>query len=129
MERAGALVASFSLGDLAVIEQVSATLPIACVEGWSANRRWTGVRVRDVLDAAGLEPDGVEEVEVHSVQRGGRYRRSVLSRSLVLDRDCLLAMAVDGEPLHPDHGAPIRLIAPNRPGVLQTKWVDRLVVR
>ena len=31
--------------------------------------------------------------------------------------------------LHLDHGYPLRLIGPNRPGVLQTKWVTRLVVR
>jgi hypothetical protein len=129
VERGGRLQASFTLADLAAIEQVSATLPIACVEGWSANVRWNGVRVRDVLSAAGIDPDGVAEVVVQSVQRGGRYRRSVLSSSVVRDRDCLLATGVDGEPLHPDHGAPIRLIAPNRPGVLNTKWVHRLDVR
>ena len=36
---------------------------------------------------------------------------------------------LDGEPLALDHGYPVRLIGPNRPGVLQTKWVTRLVVR
>lgn len=38
-------------------------------------------------------------------------------------------MDIDGEPLHIDHGFPCRLIAPNRPGVLQTKWVTTLEVR
>jgi DMSO/TMAO reductase YedYZ molybdopterin-dependent catalytic subunit len=46
----------------------------------------------------------------------------------VRDPLTLLALQLDGEPLHPDHGYPLRLIAPNRPGVLQTKWVTRLVV-
>ncbi len=45
------------------------------------------------------------------------------------DPDTLLALRVDGERLHLDHGYPLRLIGPNRPGVLQTKWVTRLVVR
>ena len=40
----------------------------------------------------------------------------------------LLALRLGGEPLHPDHGYPCRLIAPNRPGVLQTKWVGALTV-
>jgi DMSO/TMAO reductase YedYZ molybdopterin-dependent catalytic subunit len=40
----------------------------------------------------------------------------------------LLAVELDGQPLHIDHGFPVRLIGPNRPGVLQTKWVSRLVV-
>ncbi|MFI1769566.1 molybdopterin-dependent oxidoreductase, partial [Streptomyces sp. NPDC020800] len=34
----------------------------------------------------------------------------------------------NGEELSPDHGYPVRLMAPNRPGVLQTKWVGRLEV-
>jgi DMSO/TMAO reductase YedYZ molybdopterin-dependent catalytic subunit len=42
--------------------------------------------------------------------------------------DCLLALMVNGEPLADDHGAPLRLIAPNRPGVMQTKWVTALEV-
>jgi DMSO/TMAO reductase YedYZ molybdopterin-dependent catalytic subunit len=40
----------------------------------------------------------------------------------------LLALLLDGEPLAIDHGYPCRLIAPDRPGVLQTKWVSRLEV-
>ena len=43
--------------------------------------------------------------------------------TVLADADTLLAMQVDGEPLTLDHGFPLRLIAPNRPGVLQTKWV------
>jgi DMSO/TMAO reductase YedYZ molybdopterin-dependent catalytic subunit len=40
----------------------------------------------------------------------------------------LLALRVNGQTLAPDHGYPARIIAPNRPGVLQTKWVDSLEV-
>lgn len=39
-----------------------------------------------------------------------------------------LTLRLDGAPLAPDHGYPLRLIAPNRPGVLQTKWVTKVVV-
>ena len=49
-------------------------------------------------------------------------------RSRPRDADTLLALEVDGETLAIDHGYPLRLIAPNRPGVNQTKWVTRLVV-
>jgi DMSO/TMAO reductase YedYZ molybdopterin-dependent catalytic subunit len=41
----------------------------------------------------------------------------------------LIALRLNGAVLHVDHGYPARLIAPNRPGVLQTKWVGRLTVR
>jgi DMSO/TMAO reductase YedYZ molybdopterin-dependent catalytic subunit len=41
----------------------------------------------------------------------------------------LIALRLGGEPLALDHGYPARLIAPNRPGVMQTKWVGRITVR
>jgi DMSO/TMAO reductase YedYZ molybdopterin-dependent catalytic subunit len=44
------------------------------------------------------------------------------------DRMTLIALRVNGEPLHADHGYPCRLIAPSRPGVLQTKWLSRIEV-
>ncbi len=44
---------SFSRSDLERLDQHTARLPIACVEGWSASGRWTGVRVRDLLDLVG----------------------------------------------------------------------------
>lgn len=40
----------------------------------------------------------------------------------------LLALQVGGEELHLDHGFPVRLIAPNNPGVPQTKWVGTVEV-
>ena len=101
--------------------------PIACVEGWSRSARWRGVGVGDLLALAGAG-DAETGVQVESLQRGGRYRRSTLNSSHVRDPETLLALEVNGERLHLDHGYPVRLIAPNLPGVLQTKWVARLVV-
>jgi DMSO/TMAO reductase YedYZ molybdopterin-dependent catalytic subunit len=115
------------LAALRGMEQHSARLPIACVEGWSTSQSWTGIRVRDLLDRAGASPDA--SVRVDSLQRRRSYRSSQLNPWHAHDPDTLLALAVNGEPLHLDHGYPLRLIGPNRPGVMQTKWVTRLVVR
>ncbi len=117
----------FSLSDLQAMDQVTRELPIACVEGWSASAVWSGVSVRSVLDAAGVG-DGVG-VTVRSAQASGLYRSSEIDAALAEREDCLLALRVNDEPLADDHGAPLRLIAPNRPGVMQTKWVVRLEVR
>jgi Oxidoreductase molybdopterin binding domain len=117
---------ALSLADLRDMPAREATLPIACVEGWSASARWRGVPVRDLLERAGAPPGA--RVTVESLQEGGRYRTSELAGAQLDDADTLLALDLDGEPLHLDHGFPVRLIAPNRPGVLQTKWVGRLVV-
>lgn len=116
-----------SLDDLRALPQREARLPIACVEGWSASARWRGVPVRDLLARAGAAADA--EATVESLQPSGRYRAASLNTDQVSDQDTLLAVELDGEPLHIDHGFPVRLIGPNRPGVLQTKWVSRLVVR
>ena len=58
----------------------------------------------------------------------GPFRHTVLQGNFADDDRTLLALALNGEPLRLDHGYPCRLIAPNRPGVLQTKWVARLEV-
>lgn len=110
--------------DLLALEQREETLPIACVEGWSASGTWGGVRVRDLLDLVGA-PRG-RDVEFTSLQRRGPYRVTTLPRQFADDPLSLLALSLDGEPLALDHGFPCRLIAPNRPGVLQTKWVTRV---
>jgi len=118
---------SFTTEELRGLPQHEAILPISCVEGWSTTQRWRGVRVRDLLTRAGAASDA--EVRVHSLQRRRAYRFSDLNRSHAHDPDTLLALEVNGETLDIDHGFPLRLIGPNRPGVMQTKWVTRLVVR
>ncbi len=118
---------SLTYDDLRAFAQHEATLPISCVEGWSASRRWRGVRVRDLLDAVGAHPDATASIV--SLQQSPIYRTSSLTQAVARDPDTLLALEVDGETLHPDHGFPCRLIAPNRPGVEQTKWVTHMEVR
>lgn len=127
VESGGVAIWQAGLDDLAALPRRAATLPIACVEGWSASARWSGVSVGEVLRGAGIT--AFESVEVVSLEEGGLYSRSVLNRHQANDRDTLLAMTINEETLDLDHGYPLRLIAPNRPGVMQTKWVSRLVVR
>jgi DMSO/TMAO reductase YedYZ molybdopterin-dependent catalytic subunit len=114
------------LAALRALPHRTATLPIACVEGWSANCTWDGIPVLDLLRLAGV--DRARDVRVESLQARRAYRTSLVDASQVADRDTLLATRVNGETLHLDHGYPVRLIGPNRPGVMQTKWVTRVVV-
>jgi DMSO/TMAO reductase YedYZ molybdopterin-dependent catalytic subunit len=118
---------SLSRAELLALPQHSADLPIACVEGWSAGAVWSGVRVRDLIALAGGDPEN-STAEVRSLQQRSTYRTSQLNEQHVRDGDTLLALAINGEPLHLDHGYPCRLVAPNRPGVQQTKWVTHLEV-
>lgn len=117
---------SLSLAGLRALPQREARLPIACVEGWSFSARWRGVQLRDLLERAGAAPDAA--VRIESLEAEGVYRTSPLNRLQARDRDTLLALELEGEPLALDHGFPLRLISPNRPGVQQTKWVNKVVV-
>jgi DMSO/TMAO reductase YedYZ molybdopterin-dependent catalytic subunit len=113
-----------SLADLQAFPQRTERLPITCVEGWSSSATWSGVRLGDLLEEAGLPRS--TEVTVESLQTGGLYRVSTVSAPHARSPRTLLALRLNGEELAPDHGYPVRLIAPDRPGVMQTKWVTRV---
>ncbi|MBD5784829.1 molybdopterin-dependent oxidoreductase [Cellulosimicrobium terreum] len=122
-----------SRADLLAMDLVTAVVPIACVEGWSATATWEGVRVRDLAalvgpTISGADRSGEADVQVDSLQQGGSYASSLLPAAFVVADDTLLALRLGGEDLDLDHGYPARIVAPNRPGVLQTKWVTRLNV-
>ncbi|MDP8937784.1 MAG: molybdopterin-dependent oxidoreductase [Actinomycetota bacterium] len=117
---------NLGLEDLLALPASEGRLPITCVEGWSFSAAWRGVPVRDLLAMAGADPD--RTVLVESLEPQGAYRTSTLNPDQAADRDTLLATHLDGQPLDVDHGFPCRLIAPNRPGVLQTKWVTKVTV-
>ncbi|SDS37817.1 Oxidoreductase molybdopterin binding domain-containing protein [Nocardioides scoriae] len=112
--------------ELEAMEQRTHDLPIACVEGWSAGATWTGVRLGDLLDLVDAPADAV--VRVRSLQTRGSFGSSELPPSFARHPHTLLALRLHGEELSLDHGYPCRLIAPNRPGVMQTKWVTRVEV-
>ena len=122
----GARTVGLSRSELLAMPQSTHELPIACVEGWSAGGTWTGVRVRELLDLVGVPPG--TDVHVVSLQESGPFTTTVLHGNFADDDRTLLALALDGEPLSIDHGYPARVIAPDRPGVLQTKWVARIEV-
>jgi DMSO/TMAO reductase YedYZ molybdopterin-dependent catalytic subunit len=115
-----------SFAQLAALPQYEAVLPISCVEGWSVNGRWEGVRLRDLLDRAGAHAES--DVRFLSLERVGAYGSSILPHEYARDPLTLLATRLNGQPLSIDHGFPARLIAPGRPGELQTKWINRIEV-
>ena len=118
---------SYARADLQAMEQTTADLPIACVEGWSATGTWTGVRLADLVRSVGAPASS--RVFVRSLQRRGGFATSELPAEFVEDPLTLLALSLAGEPLDLDHGFPCRLIAPARPGVMQTKWLARIEVQ
>lgn len=99
------------------------------VEGVSTVE-WTGVRLRDVLEEAGLDDRAVDIVFTgadRGVQGGEvqRYRRS-LTVDEAMREDVLLAYSMNGEPLPHQHGFPLRLIVPEWYGMASVKWLTRI---
>ncbi|WP_240431261.1 molybdopterin-dependent oxidoreductase [Mycobacterium kyogaense] len=116
----------FNVAELAALPQSTHRLPIACVEGWSKDAEWTGVVLAQLLAAVGASPDS--DVRMISLEGPGPYSRTVLPARHARDDMTLIALQLNGETLNLDHGYPCRLIAPTRPGVLQTKWLTRIEV-
>ena len=116
----------FTLAELQAMPQATHRLPIACVEGWSAEAEWSGVVLADLVAAVGGSPDA--DVRMISLEPPGPYSRTVLPARHARDSKTLIALRINGETLNIDHGYPCRLIAPTRPGVLQTKWLTRIEV-
>lgn len=110
--------------ELLRMARASATLPIACVEGWSTTQHWTGVRVSELARMAGVGDP--EEVEVRSLQKSGSLSKVTLDRRQLRHPHSLLALKVNGADLSLDHGFPARLIVPAAPGVHCTKWVGEM---
>jgi DMSO/TMAO reductase YedYZ molybdopterin-dependent catalytic subunit len=92
---------------------------------------WTGVPVADVVAYTGLSPDAVELVFTgadYGVEHGVKqqYQRS-LPISVATGADALLAYAVNGVPLPPQHGFPLRLVVAGWYGMTNVKWLTSVV--
>jgi DMSO/TMAO reductase YedYZ molybdopterin-dependent catalytic subunit len=86
---------------------------------------WTGVPLSEVLNRAGLKksatdvmPEGLDDLKV----------RRPMPVAKALEEDTLLVYAMNGQPLPPDHGFPIRALLPGWIGVANIKWVGRIEV-
>ncbi|MFD5099265.1 sulfite oxidase [Streptomyces albidochromogenes] len=90
---------------------------------------WTGVPLRLLLDEAGVGADAVEAVfggADHGVERGVEqdYRRSLpLAVASGGDPPVLVAYGMNGSPLPPQHGRPLRLVVPGWYGMAHVKWL------
>ena len=124
--RVGTARREFSREDLLALRQARSELPIACVEGWSATATWDGVPLRDLLATAGA-PAG-SALRLTSLERSGAHRVTEMQGSYAADPLTLVALGVAGQQLDLEHGYPARVIAPGRPGVLQTKWLSEIEV-
>ena len=94
--------------------------------------RWRGVRVAALLEEAGVSA-GASDALFSGLDRGMEggeeqfYERS-LSLEVLLGSDALLAYEVNGVPLPPQHGFPLRLVVPGWYGMTSVKWLARIAL-
>jgi len=153
IEGAVATAAELTLADLLKMPSQTITATMECagngrsflrpkVKGveWDlgavGNAEWTGVLLRDVLERAGVN-GAAREVVLEGADRGEikeaprppgeiSYARSVpLAKARA---DVLLAWALNGEPLTPEHGFPLRAVVPGWFGMAAVKWLERIIV-
>ncbi len=91
--------------------------------------QWRGVQLRHVLEAAGLAHDAFHVCPKGSEtdSREGEVKIP-MPVSKAMDADTILALAMNGQPLPPDHGFPVRVIVPGWIGAYSVKWVREIEV-
>ncbi len=94
---------------------------------------WTGVRLADVLKAAGVKSSAVFTGHYGADRNLADASKDAISRGIpikkALDPNNLIVFAMDGQPLPNIHGGPVRLIIPGWPGSVSSKWLTRIWVR
>lgn len=113
-----------TLDDLEPRAVHEAHLPVTCVEGWSVGGSWRGLSLLEVVQQAG--GTAASRVLMLSLEAEGGFNHSFVEGPQL--SAALLATHLNGQRLDIDHGYPLRLIAPNRAGVFNTKWLGRIEV-
>jgi DMSO/TMAO reductase YedYZ molybdopterin-dependent catalytic subunit len=123
--RVGGLVArpsAVSVADLRRMTRSDVRVRHHCVEGWSAVASWHGVSLRDLADYVGADPHA-PYVEFRSFDEG--YWSS-WDRASVMHPQTILAYGMNGEPLSPDYGAPLRLYSAIKLGYKMVKYLTEV---
>ena len=100
---------------------------VACSE-------WTGVRLRDVLNRAGLKESAIYTAHYGAdTHLSGDPNKQPISRGVPIEKAMeehnLIVFEMNGQPLHPMNGAPLRLVIPGWPGSVSHKWLTRIGIR
>ena len=120
----GLVDAPFTLGldELRALPSVTVTTDIHCVTKWSKfDTTWTGVRVRDLLERAGVAPSAT-----HVLAHAEHGYTANLPLADVTTDEALVAYAYEGEDIEPIHGGPVRLFVPHLYFWKSAKWLRGL---
>ncbi|HLN20586.1 MAG TPA: molybdopterin-dependent oxidoreductase [Bacteroidales bacterium] len=115
---------SLTWNDIKVMtKSETGTMLMYCVEGWEVFGKWEGLPVKDLLAMAGVKQDGK-----YVLFRCADGYSTSLPVVYIEKYNTLLASAVNGEPLQPKNGFPLRLVAFGKYGYKWAKWVTSIEV-
>jgi DMSO/TMAO reductase YedYZ molybdopterin-dependent catalytic subunit len=102
--------------------------------GGAGCAEWTGVRLADVLKAAGVRPSGIYTAHYAAdLHLSGDRDRPTLSRGVriakAMEPESMIVWGMNGKPLPNIHGGPVRLVIPGWAGSASQKWLTRIVIR
>jgi DMSO/TMAO reductase YedYZ molybdopterin-dependent catalytic subunit len=110
------------LDALRALPSVTLTFDIHCVTKWSRfDTTWTGVRIRDLFERAGVQPAATHVIE--HAEFG--YTTNVPIADITTD-EAIAAYEHDGTALEPIHGGPVRIVIPHLYFWKSAKWVREL---
>ena len=117
---------SLTIADIRAMPARSQITRHDCVEGWSAIGRWTGPRLKPILQFAGLLP-AARYIVFHCADRlGGRPYYESIDLVDAFHPQTILAWMLNGQPIGVPHGAPVRLRVERQLGYKHAKYVERI---
>jgi DMSO/TMAO reductase YedYZ molybdopterin-dependent catalytic subunit len=116
---------SLSLEEIRAMEAHREFVVLECPGFFTDEGNWTGVRIADLLDLAGVKP---EAERIRFVAADGRYSAN-LTLEQIKGRGMLIAYAFEDKPLPKVHGYPLRVVAKDQPGNRWVKWLGQIEVR
>lgn len=119
---------TLTIDDLRAFPAISQVITLECISNpvggdLISTARWTGARLKDVLDRAGMLPSATE---AYVTAVDGFYESIVMSD--IMDPRTLLVYDMNGVPLPQEHGFPLRVYIPNRHGMKQPKWIEHIEI-
>ena len=114
---------TFTLADLKKFSRTTSQAEFRCVEGWSLPLSYEGILFSDFLKS--VDPEGVQLPYVALETPDENYYVSVDMESM-LHSQTILADQMNGRPLGPDHGEPLRLIIPIKYGIKSLKRIGKI---
>jgi DMSO/TMAO reductase YedYZ molybdopterin-dependent catalytic subunit len=112
----------FSWQDILAMPKSQVNCRLTSVSGWSVRGVWEGIQWKDFLRQISVDSK-TNHVRFSTI--GGNYTTAVSCKDLE-HPGVLLAYGVNGDPIEPEYGGPLRMVIPNLWGYKSCKWLGKI---